>query len=360
VIAGGLFCVTLDPMWKLSLRLLALTGLSILLAASCGDKKSSSATEEVSAPGQDPALAEINRKIAADPDNISLYLDRAKYYSGKDNLTDAFRDIDRALAIDSTQAAIYIVKGELHWLLQDVRQAYDTYTRCLAVQPNDSPCLLKKAAIDIALRNYPVALEHINTALRQNELNPEPYYLKGRLYKESGDTTLSASSYQTAIELDPNYYDAYIEVGLLYHARKHDLASEYYTAAIEVRPKSIEAWYNKAMYLQETGMRDKKRFDEAKACYTAILEIDPNFAPAWFNQGYIDLEYTGNYKVAAESFTKAIQLNPSYYQAWYNRGLCHESLGLKKEAEADYRQALQVQPDYTEAAKALNRTLGER
>jgi len=307
----------------------------------------------------DSTLSAINRRIAADPNNFQNYLDRAKYFSEIDNYTEAFRDINRALETDSTQGAIYVLKGQLHWLLQDVRSAYDTYKKCLSIQPDEIECLLKKSEIDITLGNFTVAMDHINNVLRQNDLLAQPYYLKGRLYKEKGDTTLSASSYQTAIELDPNFYDAYIEIGLLYAARKHDLAREYYSAAIEVKPRSIEAWYNKAMFLQETGFRQAARYDEAHSCYNSILEIDSLFAPAWFNKGFIELEYRGNYAEAANEFTKATQLNPTYYQAFYNRGLCNESLGKKVEAEQDYRKALALKPDYTEAAIALNRVLGQ-
>lgn len=343
-----------------SLRFLALATAALLMAASCGETGHQEATTAAATPGTDSTLAALHARISADPGNFNNYLERARYLAGIDNFTDAFRDVERALQIDSTQAAIYIVKGELHWLLQDVRSAYDTYKKCAAIQPDDAACLLKKSAIDITLGNYEMALSQINHALRQNELNPEPYYLKGRLYKEAGDTTLSASSYQTAIELDPNYYDAYIEVGLLYHEKKHDLAEEYFTAAIDVKPKSIEAWYNKAMFLQETGFRDKARYDEARECYRQILGIDPKFAPAWFNQGYIDLEYQKDYARATEAFSRAVELNPGYYQAYYNRGLALEIQGKNREAEADYRKALSIQPDYTDAALALGRVLGER
>jgi len=356
-ITGGLFCLSLISMARQNnLTTFGLLTLAILFTA-CGGNSEPSKPSDV--PSTDSLLSAINRRIAAKPNEYTGYIERARYYSSIDNYPEAFRDIDRALAIDSTSGAIYLAKGELHWLIKDVRAAYDTYKKCVSLQPEETDCLLKKAAIDITLGNFNIAMDHLNTVLKQNELLPEPYYLKGRLYKEKGDTTLACSSYQTAIELNPEYYDAYIEVGLLYHARKHDLAREYYHTATEVRPRSIEAWYNKAMYLQETGFRDKKRYDEARECYMKILEIDPSFSPAWFNQGYIHLEYLKNYEQGAICFTRAVELNPSYFQAFYNRGLCQEHLGRKREAELDFRQALQLKPDFTDAAKSLSRVLGE-
>src|SRR5690606_29857998 len=121
-----------------------------------------------------------------------------------------------------------------------IKEAYTEYQTCLLHDATNSRCLLRKAEIDIVLGNYEYARNHINEALKQNEYNAEAYYIRGRMYKEMRDTVLASSSYKTAIEVDPNYYDAYIEVGLLYANQKSELAREYYNSAIDLKPKSIE------------------------------------------------------------------------------------------------------------------------
>ncbi len=339
---------------------------AIFLITACNNRNSdqgSEAQNETSGSNQgkpiDEELAALNKRIADNPNDYSAYLARARYYGDHEMYNEAFTDISRAIAVDSARADIYLYQGELYFAQQNVQAAYDSYKKCLSFDSLNIDGLLKKTGIDIVLANYDIAKSQINTALKQNEYNPYAYYLRGRLYKTIGDTTLAASSYKTAIEVDPNYYDAYIEVGLLYAAKKNDLAKEYYTSAIALRPKSIEAWYNKAMYLQETGFRKKERYKEAFACYDSILGIDPGFVAAHFNKGFIWLEYLNQYDSASTHFSKAISLYPEYYQAYFNRGLCYESLNRKKEAEADYRKALAINPQYTEAAKSLSRVLGE-
>jgi tetratricopeptide (TPR) repeat protein len=349
---------------KSILVLLALT--SIFLFTSCkGGKTGENGNENNDGTNSsqvkpiDQELVLLNKRIADNPNDYSAYLDRARYFGDHQIYGEAFADIARAIAVDSTRADIYLYRGDLYFDQQKVQEAYDSYKKCLSIDSLNVDGLLNKTGIDIVLANYDMARSQINTALRQNEFNPYAYYLRGRLYKTTGDTTLAASSYKTAIEVDPNYYDAYIEVGLLYAAKKNDLAKEYYSSAISIRPQSIEAWYNKAMYLQETGVRKKGRYQEAFACYDSILSIDPSFVAAHFNKGYIWLEYLNQYDSATTHFTKAINLYPQYYQAYLNRGLSYESLNKKKEAESDYRQALAINPQYTEAAKSLSRVLGE-
>jgi len=339
------------------------TSCLILIGCKNGNQDSNNNSENNSATGEngnsvEAELAALNKRIAENPNDYTAYLERARYFGTRENYNEAFLDISRAIEVDSTKADIYLYKGELFFEMQKVQEAYQEYINCLRFDSLNVDGLLKKTGIDIVLGNYDLSREQINKALRINEYNPYAYYLRGRMYKTMGDTALASSSYKTAIEVDPNYYDAYVEVGLLYAAKKNDLAKEYYTSAIEIRPKSVEAWYNKAMFLQETGTKKKDRYKEAFACYDSILSIDNGFVAAHFNKGFIWLEYLQQYDSAAVHFTNAITLFPEYYQAFYNRGLCYESQGKRKEAESDYRQALALKPDYTDAAKSLNRVLG--
>jgi tetratricopeptide (TPR) repeat protein len=274
----------------------------MLALAACYQKPKTTQTnptENTGTPAVDSSLTALNQRILDDPGNYIHYLNRAKYYGEKENYELAFLDISRALEIDSTKDDVYLYKGELHWFRQEVNSAYDEYKKCLGFNDKNTDCLLKKAAIDIVLKNYETAVGHINTALKENELLPYAYYLKGRMYRQVGDTTLAFSSYQTAIEIDPNYYDAYIELGLTYAARKHPLALEYYNQAIAIKPQSIEALYNKAIFLQETGHLDGKRYRQAFGCYDEILKIDNSWAAAHFNKGYVYLEYLQQYDSAA-------------------------------------------------------------
>lgn len=287
-------------------------------------------------------------------------MDRARYWLEKGDQKQALEDMNRAVAADSGRTEPYLMRGELYFAQKKYDASYNDYKRCLSCDSTHVMCLLKKAGLDIVLGNFSIARAHINSALRTDAYEPYAYYLRGRLYKTLGDTSEALSAYMTSLEVNPSYYDSYIEAGLIYAAQKNDLAKDYYTSAIGLKPSSIEAWYNKAMYLQETGYRDKSRYNQAFACYDSILIRDEKFVGAFFNKGFIHLEYLQSYDSAAYYFTRAIELYPEYFQAFYNRGLAHESLNKLKLAEQDYRQALALKPDYTEAAKSLSRVLGEK
>ena len=54
------------------------------------------------------------------------------------------------------------------------------------------------------------------------------------------------SSFQTSVEVDPNFFDGYIALGLTYANAKDTLAFGYFETAIELNPNSVEARYNLA------------------------------------------------------------------------------------------------------------------
>lgn len=334
-----------------------------LLAYSCGttpQESGANKTTDLSKESSvDTALARLNQNIIDRPNDPESYRMRARFYFNTEQPTKALEDLNRALAIDSTDASIIFERAELFYATQEFDKAKAEYERCARIDDQSVDCLLKLGEMNIHLRNYSKAVEQINNALRVNEQLPFAYYMKGRIYKETGDTLLAASSYQTAIEVDPDYYDAYIEIALLYTAAKSDLAIEYYRTALEIRPSSVEAMYNLAYYYQTTGLKNPDRFERAFELYDRILEVAPDNATAPFSKGFIYLEYMQEYDSAITYFTQAADLYPGYFQAYYNRGLALESLNRKEDALADYNRALSLQPDFTPAAIAKNRVLGE-
>ena len=343
-----------STLFVLSLVPLCLIATSFESCKSCNSGKDLGIVET-----SDSTLRAINAKITAEPNNFAHYLERARYYSSLKKYNEANADITRAKAIDSTKADIYFTAGKIHFEQQRMLEAYKDYQKCIEKDPQHKEGLLEKAAMDIALNNLDLALQQINTVLRQDERVAYAYYLKGRLYRQIKDTTLALSSYQTAIEVDPGYYDAYVEAGLVCASYGNPLAKEYYNSAIDIHPNLVEPYYNKAIFLQETGVKNPSNYQEALQCYDKIIGIDANFSAAYFNKGFVYLVYLKDYEKGIEAFTLALQKNPGYYQAAYNRALCYEGKGDKINAEADLNLALKIKPDYTEAAVELGRLRGD-
>jgi len=303
------------------------------------------------------SLAWHNARILESPGDANRYAARAEFHLRRGETGQAVEDYALALQVDSNRLEDRQTLGDLRFDVRDFEGAVREWEAALRVDPDYPPALLSLARVDLLLRSYESALQRMNQALRVDDRLDEAYFLKGRLYLETRDTVKAVSSFQTAAEVNPQRYDAFIQLGLLYAGAGNDLALEYFRTARSLRPNSIEALYDEAIYLQESGLTNPERYAQALGLYDRILELDSMNASAAFNKGFVYLEYRAQYDSAEHWFDEAIARLPYYHQAHYNRGLAIESQGRTEEALEAYDAALTLDPTYTPAAIAKGRIL---
>lgn len=296
------------------------------------------------------ALDSINALIVAQPNRSAFYDERARLYLTVDSLRPAQRDLERALRMDSTNVNLRLRLGDLYYRTMQVDKASDQFDMAARLDPSNTSALLKQAEIQLVLRNYAKSMDLVNDALRKDQHAAHGYFLKGWIHMETGDTALALSSFRTAVEQNAQDYGAYIMLGKISAAKRDPLAEQYYATAISLRPRSVEAWYDKGMYYQENA-----RDSAALECYRQIMQLDSNNALAWYNSGYIRLEHLNDLAGAKRDFSKAIKLEPGYTNAWYNRGLAMERTNELDSAAANYEIAISMDPHHALTAAGLDR-----
>lgn len=110
-------------------------------------------------------------------------------------------------------------------------------------------------------------------------------------------------AYLLAIDGDPEYADAHINLGRLYH-EDHELADaeRHYREAIRCAPDEFIGHFNLAVLLEDQG-----RMEEAVRTYQRALELDPNSADAHYNLGLL-LESRGRRDDAMRHYMNARRL----------------------------------------------------
>jgi tetratricopeptide (TPR) repeat protein len=171
------------------------------------------------------------------------------------------------------------------------------------------------------------------------------------MYHENNMKEKAIRQFHLSVERDPELYESYNFLGLLY-AEKHDtLAAQFYQTAARINPPATEPLYNEAMFWQE-----EEKYDRAMSLYKRIVaEKDSNYPYAYFNQGYILLNFLNRSSDALPLFEKAMLKKSGYVEAMYNMGLCYEDMSRYKEARECYKKALDMHVNYPLAIDALNR-----
>ena len=296
------------------------------------------------------ALTAIDQRIVSDPGNDALYLERALLHERHDSLDRAVADVERAIGLDSLNVDYRIHLGDLHYRRIKMGEARDAFQRAVDLAPASTEAKLRLGEVYMVLRDYSKAMELVNEALRIDPNAARGYFLKGYINMETKDTSRAISSFRTAVEQDPQDYPSYMLLGQLSASRRDRLAEQYYTTAIELRPRSVEAWYGKGLWAQNNGHDSL-----AIACYDRIKELDPMNPLPWYNIGFIKLEHLNDPQGAKADFSKAIDLNTNYADAWYSRGIAMERTQQPDSAAANYQICLTIDRTHTLAALAVGR-----
>jgi len=338
------------PFFKSLRKAIPTLALPFLLIA-CSDREKPAVAKEVESAPQD-YIENLSDEIIESPNNANLYIKRALAYKDRKLMELATKDVQRAISIDSTASYFHQVLGELEFLQGELRNARLSLERATELDESNTDAFLKLAEVYFLQRRYEQAIAAVNKALQVDDKLEQGYFIKGYVYKETGDTSLAKSSFQTAIEVNPDHYEAYMELGSLYGHEGDPLALEYFNSALEIKPKSAEAFYHKGMFLQAGS-----KFDEARDTYQKLLQADPNNVLAYYNLGYLYLTEYLAFDTAAAYFDSAAAVKPDYVEAIYNKGLAMEEMGEFGRAETAYRNALSIDPQYDLAAKGLSRIL---
>lgn len=317
-----------------------------IIIVSCKGKKHAGSQDVIF---ERPELKDITEKINSDPKNAKLYFQRGNilHHMQLDSLS--LTDYEKAANLDSSKAEYFSAVGNLLFDHKDVTGSVKWLKKAIALNPQDPTAHLKIAKLFVIIQDYPSAFSEINTVLRQDVYNPEAYFLKGFIYRDLKDTTKAISSFQTAVDVDPKYRDAMLEIGQLYSAKRNPLALKYFDNAFKLDTTDVMPLYAKGMFFQ-----NQNQFDQAKAEYKDCILHNTQYANAYFSIGWILLQQDSVDK-AWRQFDLVTKIDPNNADAYYNRGLCSEMMNKKGEAIADYKQALVFNKNYTDAKNALKR-----
>lgn len=310
---------------------------------SCKNEKKNEAVSV----SKNSTLSQLDSIIKADPKNADAYYRRANYHLSEMHLGDATSDINKAIEIDSTKAAYYVTIADLHLLTNNSGKCKAALDKCLSVDSNNIDALLKMSELYLYVNENEKSISYSNKVLDQDKTNAKSYFLIGMNQKALKDTVRAFLAFQEAINYNQDDYNSYVQLGLLYAAKKNPKALNYYDNASNIKPKNPEPYYNKGVFFQLK--KDDKR---AAAAYSQALQLNPNYKNALFNFGLLLIESEKDYSRALTMFEKYVQIEPDFARAHYLFGLCLQNTGSAARAKEEFKRAATLEPDNVEFAQA--------
>ncbi len=180
--------------------------------------------------------------------------------------------------------------------------------------------------------------------LVSNAENARKHFNKAYTLYEKGDRDGEIEEYRTAISIDPNYFDAYYNLGTAL-LLKGDLngAIEEYRTAISLDPNYAKAHNNLGIALKRTD-----DLSGAIAEYETAIRIDSTYTNAYINLG--NAHYAkGNFDGAIDQTRIASRIDPNNAKARNNLGNALEKMGDIDGAIKEYQKAIRIDPNYSVA-----------
>jgi tetratricopeptide (TPR) repeat protein len=298
-----------------------------------------------------PDLVAITKAIDQSPAVPSNYYERALFLFKKGNLDLAAKDMYNAIKLDSSQANYYEFFGDINQQALYMKLALNNYQKAKLLSATNIDLDYKIAKCQLYLKQYKEAQLSADGILKNDDSYSKAYLLQGIIAKEMGDTSRAIKLFRFATDRNPDYFDAYMQLGLLCQQKNMPIAQQYFENALRIDSNSYEANYAMAMYYHSI-----KKYENAIIKYERLIKEDAfNWQPA-FNLGTVFYDM-GKMKQAMFQFDLTVQLAPKNATALYYRGLCYEWNKNWANAQQDFKAALALNPQLTAADEGNKRVL---
>lgn len=169
---------------------------------------------------------------------------------------------------------------------------------------------------------------------------PETALDRARQFRQAGMTLEAAAELQAAIAADPEWGEAYHQLGnILKSLGRYGEAENLLREAVRLEPGNAAALLNLGVVLVESD-----RPALAEEAFRRALEFEPNRPEARNILGHALLAQ-GRCSEAIEELERALRLKPGYPAAHDNLGRALKAQGRADEALAHHRAALAARPN---------------
>jgi tetratricopeptide (TPR) repeat protein len=177
---------------------------------------------------------------------------------------------------------------------------------------------------------YEKAIEAYKRAIELNPDFTEAYYHLGMAYSSLGKYKEAVEAYSRAVRIKPDYAAAYYNLGHAYsNLNRHDKAIKAFRQSIQYEPGNVEAYFALGNAYFDSGKEER-----AVDTFEAAISRKPDNPYAYYRLGLLYFP-TGLHARAAEAFTQVIIRDPRYGEAYFHRAYSYLFLGRGESAASD-------------------------
>jgi tetratricopeptide (TPR) repeat protein len=334
--------------------------------------------------------------LSSAPSDESLTLDLALAYSQSNQFDKAIDTIEAALARAPGDARLSAALATVYVQSHRYQDATDLLRASATQHPSDPTIQLLYLRTLVLEDDDATARPLVRKFLAEHPGDFDALYLSGVLENDAQEYTAAVDHLQAAVALEPNHYDARLNLGkALFHLHQNEAARAQLEKAVALDPSQSEGHFHLAQVLRALGQTAEaaaqfKLFqegqqatiklalgqtkagqaaqalkdghaDQAAALYREAIEAQPQNGSFEFDLA-LALDRVDDQKNLPEeqaALEKAVQLKPGFAAAENQLGYLAARAGDTATAEQHFRNALAAMPRLAEAANNLGTLLGQ-
>ena len=201
------------------------------------------------------------------------------------------------------------------------KAAFHACEEVIKSYPKQYDCLVLMGIILSENNQNILALDFLNRAIAVKK-DATAYNNRGNVYQGLKQFELALDDYEKAIKLDKKFVEAYYNTGNTYKEMyQYETAIEWYKKAVMVNPRYFTAYCNMAMCYQNL-----QRFEDALEASEKAIAIEPRHHAAYNNKGF-SLDILGRYEESIAAFKKGEELCPENNDIKFNIGFVYLGIG---------------------------------
>ena len=155
------------------------------------------------APDLAALLRELNRNIAAHPEEPLFYAWRGMFYAEQEETDKALDDVNRVLALDPGDAQAYNFHGAEYMHRGDLARALEDFNRAIETDPRSPMALVNRARLHLRRGEPAKALEDFGRAIDVDADDISARIERSAIYLAAGDRRRAIEDFRQIIDLLP-------------------------------------------------------------------------------------------------------------------------------------------------------------
>lgn len=294
-----------------------------------------------------PEITQAVAEVEGDNQSSQFYIKGQGYllrYEQADNLDKAIHAFKQTVARNPDNAAGHAALGESYWrkyqMTEDVayvEEAKSALTRAMEVDSTLVQVISTLGLINRGTGDYDQAITNFQQVITRDPNNDMAFRQLASTYIEKGELDKAEANFKVAIQLKPEYWKGYSDLGNFYLQYRGDIdkAIEMYRHVLEHAPENyIGLSRLGAIYIYQ------EKFEEGIRLLEQSMRIkETYFAASNLGVAYYYLE---NYSEAIRWYTAAYELNAGSYRVLGNIASAHEAIGNQDLAVSYYKKAIDI------------------